>query len=587
MLPTDTLDSRRPIRLLDPHTVNQIAAGEVVERPASALKELVENALDAGATQVEVEVQGAGTRLIQVSDNGCGMDRESAETALLRHATSKITSVDDLMSVLTLGFRGEALPSIASVSRMTLSTGQKDGLRTQFVVDGGQKSEPKSISGPQGTTIRVEDLFYNTPARLKFLKSDATELALCVEVVSKAALARPDVRFILKSENSILLQTSGTGDLHTTLSEIWGRDTARVMIPVDLFGGSARVRGFVSPPHFTKPTRSQQWLFVNGRPMKSRSLTAALDQACRSLTPEKRYPLALLMIEIDPSRIDVNVSPTKSEVKFHQEGAVFDVVRRSVRDALLSTGMVPTIEELGRADAAIRDVYAPPPAPLQSMLFAQQPLGMPGSAVVEPYEPMISTALPDMMQGLKILGQVDRTFIIAENDHAMLIIDQHVAHERILYEMLVRTRGSGAIETQQLLEPELIHLERRAIEAVMPRLSELKEVGYEVEAFGTDSLIVRSVPALFRGPKPLTVLRDLLDQMADGVPSGCAMPARDEVFIMASCKMAIKAGDVISMAEMERLVQDLAQTDNPYLCPHGRPITIQMPKTELRRRFKR
>lgn len=290
MLPTDTLDSRRPIRLLDPHTVNQIAAGEVVERPASALKELVENALDAGATQVDVEVQGAGTRLIQVSDNGCGMDRESAETALLRHATSKITSVDDLMSVLTLGFRGEALPSIASVSRMTLSTGQKDGLRTQFVVDGGQKSELRSISGPQGTTIRVEDLFYNTPARLKFLKSDATELALCVEVVSKAALARPDVRFILKSENSILLQTSGTGDLHTTLSEIWGRDTARVMIPVDLFGGSARVRGFVSPPHFTKPTRSQQWLFVNGRPMKSRSLTAALDQACRSLTPEKRYP---------------------------------------------------------------------------------------------------------------------------------------------------------------------------------------------------------------------------------------------------------------------------------------------------------
>jgi len=587
------------IRLLDPHTINQIAAGEVVERPASALKELIENSLDAGAATVLVELEAAGVKRIEVSDDGCGMNRESAILALQRHATSKIERIEDLTRVVSMGFRGEALPAIASVSVLTLESGSEDGKRIRLRVDGGDIKDEPSVAGPRGTRVSVEELFATTPARLKFLKSDSTELSQCVEVVGRAALARPDVRFTLKHNGSVLLQTSGSSSLATAVAEVWGRDAARGLVPFDRFDGTVRAWGLISPPHFTKPTRSHQWTFVNQRPMKSRILTAALDQATKSLTPERRYPLALLCIEIDPAAIDVNVSPTKSEVKFTREGPVFDVVRRAIRDALLEAGMVPDAAGLAAANEAMRALQPPGPSPLWMSFVAQSPLAPsstspenhslpfaePGYARPDPSS--APTALPDLLAGLRVLGQVDKTFIIAENDAGMLIIDQHVAHERIIYERLKNSRGALPVEVQPLLTPEVIHLDRRALEEVRPRLQELKEVGYDCEIFGDDSLLVRSVPGLARGRSPLKILRDILDQLADGQTEGCIVPARDEVYILASCKMAIKAGDVIGIREMEQLLQDLSETENPYFCPHGRPISILMPKGDLRRRFKR
>jgi DNA mismatch repair protein MutL len=574
----------RQIRLLDPNTVNQIAAGEVVERPSSAVKELVENALDAGATKVQVHLEDCGRKAIQVADDGLGMDPGSARLALQRHATSKIGSVDDLQSVETFGFRGEALPSIASVSRMTLSTGEKDGLRYSLSVESGAVGEAVGESGPRGTTVTVEDLFYNTPARLKFLKTDQTEVAAVVEVVSKYALARPDVVFGLTHGPSVLLETSGSGDALTAVSEVWGREAAKALAPVDAYNGTARVVGFVSPPHYTKPNRNWYWLYVNGRPVRSKTLTAALDQAYRSLTPEKRFPLAFLDVRIDPSKVDVNVSPTKSEVKFHQDGAVFDAVRRAVTSALLAHGMVPDAESVSRANEALRLAGGDfGQAAVQLAMMVQSPLGgeLRGTLDVE------SRAMPDLLKGLRVLGQIADTFIVAENDTALLIVDQHVAHERVIYERLRDQRGSVAVEVQPLLEPETLHLDRRTAELLADKLDELKEVGFGLERFGGDSFLVRSVPAAVRGRTALQLLRDMAEELADGTATGCLVPARDEVFILCACKMAVKAGDRLGHAEMERLLQDLALTENPYLCPHGRPITVVMPKSELMRRFKR
>lgn len=591
--------STRPrpvVRLLDPHTVNQIAAGEVVERPASALKELVENAVDAGATKIDIRLEEAGRKLIQVADDGCGMEPETALAALQRHATSKIVQTEDLLSVASYGFRGEALPSIASVSVLTLETGYEDGLRHRIVIDQGEIADPKPVSGPTGTTVTVENLFLNTPARLKFLKTDTTELSACVETVSKAALARPDIRFTLHHHDNLLLQTSGSDDLATAVAEVWGRENARALVPIDHYNGTARVRGLVSPPHFTKPTRAMQWFFVNGRPVKNRTLTAALDQAFRSLTPERRFAVSVLMIEVDPGGLDVNVSPTKSEIKFHQERSVFDAVRRGVKETLLDNGMVPTVEELAAVNTALREIQqsslgslsSPVTAPSGWDQYVGRPTPTPSHQDQESHlAPPVNARFGDFMDGLRILGQVEDTFIIAENKTALLVIDQHVAHERILYEMLRDTRGSVKVEAQPLLTPETLHLDKRAATALSENLEELQQIGFDLEPFGEGSFLVRSVPALSRRRKPLEFLQDFVDELTEGTPSGPLTPTRDEVYIMCSCKMAIKAGDKLGFAEMQKLVEDLAQTENPYLCPHGRPITVTLPKSDLWRKFKR
>jgi DNA mismatch repair protein MutL len=387
------------------------------------------------------------------------------------------------------------------------------------------------------------------------------------------------------------VQTSGDGSLANAVADVWGRESARALAPVDFYNGTARVRGFVSPPHFTKPTRSHQWMFVNGRPVRSRTLQSALDQALRSLTPDKRFPLAVLMLDVDPERVDVNVSPTKSEVRFHHEGAVFDAVKRGVSNALLETGMVPHAEGLAAANAALSSgqlglEVSQPGGIFALAQWAQSPLQVEGAKSAE-LAATIGSASTSFLDGLRILAQVDNTFILAENDQGILVIDQHVAHERVCYEHLLATRGQGQIETQSLIQPETLHFDKRTIEVVAERFEELRAIGFEIERFGGDSVLVRSVPALWRGRQPLQVLRDVVNELADGLGQGCLNTLRDDVYIMCSCKMAIKAGDPLGQAEMEKLVFDLAQTENPFLCPHGRPITIVLPKSDLYRRFKR
>jgi len=595
-LPSPT--SPRPVRLLDKQTINQIAAGEVVESPAAALKELVENSIDAGSTRVDIEMVESGRKLIRVRDNGWGMSEGDLIRALERHATSKITSIEDLHQTVSLGFRGEAIPSIASVSRMTIETGQGDGSRKLIEVSEGKILDEKHVAGPQGTTVSVEDLFFNTPARLRFLKTDATEMRNALEVAQRLAVAYPNVAISFKHGPTQLFQTSGDGNILSAIAAVWGADVARAVVPVDEYDGIVRVRGFVSPPEFTKASRAYQWFFVNGRPIRSRSLGTSIDVAYRQLTPERRYPVVVLALEVDPVKVDCNVSPTKTEVKFQHDGAIFDGVRHAVKNALLREGMVPSASGIAAANAALAEhrvpMYAPAPeheAPRFD--FAHEPqvtdafvaLAFAQQSQPSPEEPTRMTA-NDLLDGLRVIGQSMSMFVIAENRKGLLIIDQHVAHERILFEMLCRVRGSGHIETQSLLVPVTLHLNPQQTVVFAQRLAEVEELGFAVEAFGTGSFLIRKIPAALKGQDPAELLKSLADEMLDGGRDRLT-PTRELLWITVSCKMAIKAGEPMSMPEMEKLILDLAQTENPYLCPHGRPITIVLSKDDLLRKFKR
>ncbi len=587
------------IRLLDLHTVNQIAAGEVVERPASVVKELVENALDAGAKRIDIELVDSGKTLIRVFDDGTGMDLDDARQALQRHATSKIRSVDDLQEVTSLGFRGEALPSIASVSRMTLSTTRADGLRAVLKVEDSVINQPKGSAGPKGTEILVEDLFYNTPARLKFLKSPTTELGQSLDHVSRYAIAYPHVAFQLVHNGQIGLKTSGSGDMQEAISDVWGRDMARSLAEVRLDAAGMTLTGFVSPPHITKPNRAFQYVFVNGRPVRTRTLTAAIDQAFRDLTPDKRFPLLVLMIDIDPSKVDVNVSPTKSEVKFQYEGQAFDAIRIALKSALMDHGMMPNAAGVAAANEALAATRTPTVETVDYRSFSQPNPSAFDSTTALFEAPMVDVPIPmfqkadkalpfvTLLDGLRVIGQAMNTFIIAETKHGLVIIDQHVAHERILYEYLCGIRGSAAIEKQALLVPQTLHLDRRSALLLRERLQEVIDVGFDLDPFGGESYVVRAVPAAIKNKDPLRVLRDVVDELVEASVTRRLVPTREQIWITSSCKMAVKAGDPLSHAEMEKLIVDLATTENPYLCPHGRPITITLARDALLKMFKR
>ncbi|MEQ1934570.1 MAG: DNA mismatch repair endonuclease MutL, partial [Fimbriimonadaceae bacterium] len=522
------------VHLLDPHSINQIAAGEVVERPASVVKELVENALDAGAKRIEIELRDSGKVLIRVADDGCGMSEVDARTCLQRHATSKIHSVEDLANVRSLGFRGEALPSIASVSRFGLSTSREDGARTILTVDAGEIVGQSSGTGPRGTDITVEDLFFNTPARLKFLKSATSELNAVFEQLSRYGIAFPGVAFRVTHNDQVGLQTTGSGDLFQAISEVWGRDLGKGLCEADFVLGSLTVRGFVSPPYMTKPTRSHQYLYVNGRPVRSRMLMAAVDQAYRDLTPEKRHAVLCLFLEIEPDRVDINVSPTKSEVKFQSEGLVFDAIRSAIRGALLEHGMMPSASAIALANEAQANL-ASNPAGLASfspenlsdhpLFSAVQPLtGLPqttptGVPIPSPEFLFSSTSrypFMELLEGLHVIGQAMNTFIIAETARGIVIIDQHVAHERVLYEYLCGLKGPRAIEKQALLVPETLHLDRGSALMLAERINEIEAVGFDIEPFGGESFVVRGVPAAIRGKNAMRILRDLVDELVEG-----------------------------------------------------------------------
>ncbi|MBI2860859.1 MAG: DNA mismatch repair endonuclease MutL [Chloroflexi bacterium] len=560
-----------PIKILDPQVIAQIAAGEVVERPASVVKELVENALDAGATQVTVEVKGGGVNLIRVSDNGSGMAPEEAELAFQRHATSKISRQEDLFAIASLGFRGEALPSIAAVARvevLTCPAGAAAGSYLSLVE--GRVAQRISAGRPPGATVTVTDLFGRVPARLKFLKSTATENGRTASVVSQYALARPEVAFTLTIEGRLALKTPGRGRLLESVIEVYGAEAARQMLPIGddaAWDGPLEVAGLAGSPSLSRSGRDAISLFVNRRWVTSRLLAWAVEEAYHGLLMAGKHPVAVVDISLPPQDVDVNIHPAKAEVKFRDEKAVFGAVQRAVRRALVDQMAAPRIEEVSAP-------FRPPPA--------TAPWPARGETTAAPRQPEL-VPLPLSLPALRVLGQAMGCYIVAEGPDGLYLIDQHAAHERIVFDQVQQRRLEHSAEVQGLLEPATFEVDPRRETALRSYLERLAEFGFLVEPFGGRSYLVRAVPRQLGDGGWAAALEEALGALAgEGGGDWAERVARS-----IACHAAVRGGQTLSLDEMRGLVRQLEQTANPHTCPHGRPTVVHLSPAQLRREFGR
>ncbi|MGE5561263.1 MAG: DNA mismatch repair endonuclease MutL [Chloroflexota bacterium] len=595
------------IQLLDAHTANQIAAGEVVERPASVVKELVENALDAGASRIVVEVEDGGRKLIRVSDNGCGIPAEQLRLAFARHATSKLRTIDDLASLTTLGFRGEALPSIASVSRLSMVTRVASALGgASIAFAGGSLESQTDAAAPVGTTVAVRDLFYNTPAREKFLKSAASELARIVDVVSAQALAHPHTAFRLTSSGRELLATAGDGDLPAVVAAVLGNDVADCLRPLDYSADGLTIGGYAVSPQVSRSNRGGQFLFVNGRPIRSPLLGHALAEACRDLLPQGRHPLAVIFISVPPAEVDVNVHPAKAEVRFADERRAHAAVYAAVRAALSGGGLTgygnagqmqiavaggltdrPRTDSNSRVGDSSRGEWSPRPAEQPFFSYLDRVRERPDAADHAPAGDLAAGGEPvrNSLAALVPLGQVRQTYIVAEGSDGLYVIDQHAAHERVLFERFLQP---AATYSQALLIPLTIDLTPAELALIGELEQPLRELGFDLEPFGGGAIVIRSVPAGVAAEFGRATFTDLLAELAAGAEGNSPLSARDRIVAaLAACKAAVKANDRLSVGAAASLLAQLGETANPWTCPHGRPTIIRFSHDELAKRFHR
>ena len=565
-----------PIKVLDKKVVSQIAAGEVVERPASVVKELVENALDAGSSQIAVEVRGGGVGLIRVTDNGAGIPAGEVALAFERYATSKIDNLGDLPSISSLGFRGEALPSIAAVAQVDIVTGTADdSAGTYLNLEDGVIVNRKSQARPRGTTVTVRNLFRRVPARLKFLKSTATESSHIANVVSQYALAFPEVGFTLFIEGRKALRTAGRGQLMDSVIEIYGVEIAQNMLEIkegdwESGTGSVQVTGMLGSPAVSRSGRNYLSFFINRRWVNSRLLAWAVEEAYHGLLPTGKHPVAIIGISLPLTEVDVNIHPTKSEVKFQKEHQVFAAVQKTVRQTLVAQMPVPKIEEIATA-------YGSPPGqePVlwTSAASGSRPVSPPPEA-----PPTLMVSLPV----LRVLGQLMSSYIVAEGPDGLYLIDQHAAHERIIFEQIKQQRSRRAIEVQGLLEPATFEVSPKQEEVLKSHYQDLAEFGFSIEPFGTRTYLVRAVPRWLNNTDWAVMLRELLDSGEE------RSDWAEKLAISIACHSgAVRAGQVLTDDEMRELVRQLEQADTPHTCPHGRPTMIHLSSGQLRREFGR
>ncbi len=589
-----------PIRILPPEVADRIAAGEVVERPASVVKELVENALDAGATYVRVEITEGGRRLIRVSDNGCGIPAAELPLAVRRHATSKITTAEDLAAIYTLGFRGEALAAIASVARLTLTSRyREEHAGARVVVEGGHIVRQETVGHPIGTTVVVEHLFFNTPARRKFLKAPRTEAGHVQRVVTRYALAFPEVRFALVSDGRIAFQSPGTGRLADAVTAVYGADVARELVPLadeevqpeteDVLSSVPRIWGYTSKPSYTRPNAQSILFFLNKRWITDRALVQAVVQAYHTLLPTGRYPLSVVHIALDPRQVDVNVHPAKAEVRFREPRVVFTAVQRAVRAAVTASsgtplGPVETTPVSGwtlPASWAERQRSAGSLAPSFPSLSEDTPTQ--GELIAQKDTSSRATLLPL----LRVVGQVGGAYIVAEGPDGLYLIDQHAAHERVLYEKLMAERErAGQLPSQHLLDPIPITVDSDQGSLLAAHREMLHRLGFVIEVFGESTYLVRAVPAVLSGQHPAQVLEDVLEGLRDA--RDLVGEQLERAIVARICKRAaVKAGQVLSDEEMRSLVRELEACQVPHTCPHGRPTIWHISAADLAKRFGR
>ena len=569
------------IKVLEEQVISRIAAGEVIERPASVVKELVENALDAGAVRIDVEVKGGGIELIRVNDDGSGIPSTEVSLAFERHATSKITDFDDLQSIDSLGFRGEALPSIASVAGVEVVSCSEGEAAGMFVrLESGTVVTRQSRARARGTTVTVSNLFRQVPARLKFLKTISTENGHIANVISQYALAYPGVAFTLSVDGRVALRTSGKGRLLDAIIDVYGVETAGRMLPLDAAedrwaGGEAsgdiRVSGMVGSPAVSRASRGNLSFFVNRRWVTSRLLSYAVEEAYHGLLMTGRHPVAVLNISLPPREVDVNIHPAKSEVKFRNESAVFRAVQSAVRRALVDRMPVPKIDEVAAP-------YAGSTPKLPEL--------WPSDEAAKKQELLLPAEQPTLMQSLpvlRIVGQVMDSYIVAEGPDGLYLIDQHAAHERIRFDTLREQRASRDVEVQGLLEPVTFEVAPRQQIVLESCLDELASYGFSLEPFGERAYLVRSVPALVAGDSWPEMLRELLDELSGEAKSDW----QEKILASIACHGAVRSGQSLSEAEMRELVRRLEKTASPYTCPHGRPTVIRLTAAQLEREFGR
>lgn len=584
-----------PIRLLSSEVASQIAAGEVIERPASVVKELLENALDAGARSLTITIGEAGRKLIEVADDGGGIPAGELELAVSRHATSKLMSAEDLFHISTLGFRGEALASIGSVSRMTVITRVADsneGARLQ--VEGGRNGRLEKIGAPVGTVVRVEDLFYNVPARLKFLKTDVTERRAIDNLVTRYALAYPSVRFRLSEGTSLSLQTAGDGDRRLILASLYGVETARQMLEVSAEEsvegsgyGPMRLSGFISPTSLTRSNRKEITFFVNGRWVQDPALNSALLQAYHTMLMVGRYPLAALFLDVDPEDVDVNVHPAKAEVRFRSQDRVFSFVQRAARRALLAYTPVPSLPTPALWGGTSRPAEPREPG-LDWTMAAEADVSQAAASAGGGQVPASPAAqpLPGQIPLLRLVGQIGAAYLVAEGPDGLYLIDQHAAHERVLFEKLMAQYALHNVPSQSLLAPAVVHLPPAQARLLESQLGDLGRFGFEVEPFGANAFQVRAMPVLFGNGDPSQALLALVEDFEeDETPLKAEVEARLAGRV---CKrLAVKAGQVLTPEEQRALLANLEACDSPRTCPHGRPTMIHLSVDMLERQFGR
>jgi len=566
------------IKVLEPKVISQIAAGEVVERPASIVKELLENALDSGASQISVEIKNGGISLIRITDNGTGIPAQETELAFQRHATSKINNLEDLQRISTLGFRGEALPSIAAVAQIQMVTcAQGEAAGTYLSLDDGKIVQHESQARSPGTTITVQNLFRKIPARLKFLKSESTESGKIAAVVTQYALAFPEVRFSLIVEGKTALRTPGSGKLLDSIMAVYGLETARGMLQISNLTenregeiSSIQVTGLVGAPRNTRSNRDYLSFFVNRRWINNRMLTYAVEEAYHGLIMQGKHPVAVINITIPSPEIDINVHPSKTEIKFKDERAVFGAVQKAVRQTLVQSSPVPQVEET-------RPKFSVP----ETSFIAPSSMALPGKKEFPPVGhpdqpapvPLISLPL------LRVLGQMSRSYIAAEGPDGLYLIDQHAAHERIQFENIRQQRESGKMDVQGLLQPVTFEVDIRQAPVMSSHLDEIVALGFNIEPFGSRTYLVRAVPAMLRDKDWAGMLRESLDNPSSRWSENLA--------VTLACHSAIRAGQVLSDSEMRELIKQLEKTALPHTCPHGRPTMIQLSMQRIEKEFGR
>lgn len=606
------------IIILDENTANKIAAGEVVERPASVIKELVENSIDAGAVSISIEIKNGGISLIKVSDNGCGMMEDDVEIAFERHATSKIRNADDLDKISSMGFRGEALASIAAVSSVQLVTRtQKSQQGTRITVMGGSVLEVKPTGCPTGTAITVRDLFFNTPARFKFLKKDTTEAGYVSDIIGRIALGNPHISFKLISNGAAVLHTPGNSDQLSAIFSIYGKEVSKAVNTIDYDDGRFKITGFAGRPELARSSRTYQSTYINRRFIKSKTIGSAIDEAYNTFLMKNKYAFVVLNIEVNPVLVDVNVHPSKMEVKFSNEQDVFKAVYNALSSSLQQQSGIRTVQpeprdrsifkidplkyvpktdynqtsmdavvkdrDRGTGSLSHREYWDKEPVPLSH----EPNVGESGVSEAQPVEYATPSQMDKrLLREARFIGQVFSTYIMLQQDDDLVLVDQHAAHERIMYEELKARYEKNEPMSQFLISPVSIELTYQELEYLQENSSFFGRIGFQYESFGVNSVILRSVPTGREMDNIRELFMEVLDFLMKNGRNKSNMPA-DETLYMMACKAAVKANSALQESEVRTLLDRLSIVENPYTCPHGRPSAIKLRKYELEKMFKR